>query len=123
VADIVNNRDIVMKSDGRAIRAFCYLADATAGFFTVLLRGGDAEAYNVGNAEAAISVLDLANTLVGLFPEKRLRVVTAAADRDPGYLPSPVSRNCPDTSKVRQLGWCAHTGIAEGFRRTIGSYA
>ena len=37
INDIVNNRDIVMKSDGSAIRAFCYVADAVTGFFTVLL--------------------------------------------------------------------------------------
>jgi len=123
VSDIVNNRDIRLKSDGRAIRAFCYLADATAGFFTVLLRGRDAEPYNVGNEGAAVSMLDLANTLVQLFPEKQLQVLREAESADPGYLPSPLSRNCPDTSKVRELGWAPRTSISEGFRRTVRSYA
>ncbi len=40
VADIVAGRDIVLKSDGSARRPFCYLADATVGFFKVLLQGG-----------------------------------------------------------------------------------
>jgi UDP-glucuronate decarboxylase len=68
VADIVNGRDIVMKSDGGAVRAFCYLADATAGFFTVLLKGACAQAYNVGNDEGRMSIADLAKELVGIFP-------------------------------------------------------
>ncbi len=122
VSDIISNRDIRLKSDGRAVRSFCYLADATAGFLTVLLRGQDAEAYNVGNEEATISMLDLANTLVGLFPEKRLRVLRETGRVAPGYLASPFSRNCPDTSKLRSLGWAPRTSIPEGFRRTIGSF-
>jgi nucleoside-diphosphate-sugar epimerase len=47
VADIVAGRDIVLKSDGSALRPFCYLADATVAFFTVLLSGKSGEAYNV----------------------------------------------------------------------------
>jgi nucleoside-diphosphate-sugar epimerase len=35
VSDIVHERNILMKSDGSARRAFCYIADATLGFFTV----------------------------------------------------------------------------------------
>ncbi|MBI3891533.1 MAG: NAD-dependent epimerase/dehydratase family protein, partial [Candidatus Wallbacteria bacterium] len=50
VADIVQGRDILLQSDGSALRAFCYLADATVGFFTVLLKGKVAEAYNIGNS-------------------------------------------------------------------------
>ena len=33
IADIVNNRNIIMKSDGLAMRSFCYLSDATIAFF------------------------------------------------------------------------------------------
>ena len=103
VADIVAGRDIVMKSDGRATRAFCYLADAAAGFFTVLLKGTSGEAYNVGNDKAESSILDLALRLVALFPEKDLRVVQQPVPTD-GYLQSKISRGCPEISRARALG-------------------
>ena len=48
VRDIVEERSIVVRSTGTASRAFCYLADATAGFFTVLLNGDNGVSYNVG---------------------------------------------------------------------------
>ena len=56
VADIVNRRDIVMKSDGLSERTFCYAADAMDGFLRVLLKGKAGETYNIGNMEAHSSV-------------------------------------------------------------------
>ncbi len=121
VADVIHGRDIVMRSDGRARRAFCYLADATQAFFSVLLKGVPGEAYNVGNEEGELSIMELAERLAALFPEKRLRVIRAGSDPE-GYLRSAISRSCPDTSKLRALGWRPATGIDEGFSRTIRSF-
>ena len=121
VADIVHGRDIVMKSSGSARRAFCYLADATLGFFTVLLKGENCEAYNVGNDQAEVSIMELAHCLARLFPRKTL-VIRQAPDQSSTYLPSTVSRNCPDISKIRALGWRPTTSIETGFRRTIESF-
>jgi UDP-glucuronate decarboxylase len=122
VSDVVNKRDIVMKSDGSAKRAFCYLSDATAGFFTVLLKGNDGEAYNVGNDKAELSIIDLANILVNLFPEKELKVIKKEEAEHGGYIKSKIIRSCPDISKIRTLGWEPIYSIEEGFKRTIGSF-
>lgn len=123
VADILNGRDIVMKSDGTARRAYCYLADAVRGFFTVLLKGQVGQAYNIGNDKAEVSVRELAQILAGLFPEQRRTIVKHASARAPGYLESRIERNCPDISKARRLGWEPTISVTEGFRRTIGSFA
>lgn len=120
VADIVARRDIVMKSAGLAERAFCYLSDATRGFFTILLRGEPGQAYNIGNPGGLTSIADLAETLTGLFPERGLRVRYEAPAG--GYLPSPIHRNCPDVTKAAALGWQPETTVPEGFRRTVASF-
>jgi nucleoside-diphosphate-sugar epimerase len=122
VADIVNNRDIIMKSDGSARRAFCYLTDAVQGFLTILLKGENGQAYNLGNPQGEISILELAVKLVDLFPEKGLKVLRQPIHDNPDYIPSQISRNCPDISKLLALGWQPQTSIEEGFKRTIGSF-
>jgi UDP-glucuronate decarboxylase len=122
VADIVNNNNIIMRSDGSAKRAFCYLADATLGFITVLIKGENGQAYNVGNENGEVSVLDLAERLAALFPDKGLHVIKHQAANREGYLKSAIARNCPDTSKIRALGWEPITPIESGFRRTIESF-
>lgn len=122
VADIVNCSDIIMKSDGKARRAFCYLADATVGFFSVLLNGVEGQAYNVGNDEAEISILDLAELLASMFPQRGTRVIQQESAPIPTYLKSNITRNCPDTSKIRALGWRPTTSIESGFKRTVESF-
>ena len=122
VRDVVDRRPIVLKSDGRATRAFCYLADATSAFFAVLLRGQLGQAYNVGNDQAEISIADLAELLVGLFPERNLAVVRQTRKANDPYLPSALERSCPDIALLRQLGWQPTTTLTEGFRRTVRSF-
>ena len=122
IGNIVEGRDIIMKSDGSASRAYCYLADATSGFLTVLLKGKNGEAYNVGNPSAEVSVLTLAKTLVTLFPEKNLEVLQTEVTRTGDYIPSKVSRTAPDISKLNELGWKPHWSLTDGFRRTVLSF-
>jgi nucleoside-diphosphate-sugar epimerase len=121
VSDIVNGRNIVMNSAGLAKRAFCYLADATEGFLRVLLNGESGKAYNIGSPDGELSILELAELLVKLFPEKKLQVVKNIPAKGQ-YLPSDILRNCPDISFAKQLGWQPVTSVKEGFRRTVQSY-
>ena len=122
VSDILNNRNIILKSDGSAMRAFCYIKDAVKGVFTVLLKGQDGKAYNVGNSNAEVSIFDLAKTLCTIFPEKKLEVIMDKNLKDKNYIESPIRRNSPDTTLINELGWSASTTILEGFKRTIESF-
>ena len=121
VADVVARRNIVMKSDGSARRPFLYLADATIAFFTILLTGADGEAYNVGS-EKETSVLELANLLCGMFPDRGCQVVRQERKKEDSYIASPTSGGHFDISKMRALGWGPVTPVEEGFRRTVESY-
>lgn len=120
VADVVSCRNIVLKSDGSAIRAFCYLADAVRAFFMVLLCGRPGQAYNVGNPMGVLSVLELSELLVGLCPG--LGVERRATPADAGYLKSPIARNVPNVEMLNMLGWTPKYLPKEGFARTIRSF-
>lgn len=121
--NVARNEHIVMNSDGTARRAFCYATDAVAGFFTVMLRGVPAQAYNVANETAELSVMEFADMLVGLFPEKALHVECRVAVDPAGYLRSTVNRIVPDTARLQALGWRAEVTPAQGFKRMIETLA
>lgn len=122
VASILRNKPIVLTSDGLATRAFCYSADAVAGFWKVLLEGESGESYNIGNPEGEISMRALGALLTGLYPEKQLTVSYVNRKAGDTYMPSDIMRGCPDIGKAAALGWKPRTTLTDGFRRTIESY-
>jgi nucleoside-diphosphate-sugar epimerase len=121
VCDIVNDRDIIMKSDGGASRDFCYLSDATVAFFKVLLSDKNGEAYNIANPLCNITILELAHKLVSLFPEKHLKVVQQERS-DKNYIVSKNIHHSFNTNKIQSLNWNPIIGIEDGFYRTILNY-
>lgn len=121
IGSILNNRDIELYSDGKAMRNFCYVADATLGFFTVMLKGKVGEVYNIAT-DQEISILDLAKLLTEkVFPERKLKVVMKA-DKSKNYLRMNFSRTATDISKAKALGWKLNFSLEEGFKRTVKSY-
>ena len=121
ISNIVNGQDITMNSDGSAVRAFCYIEDATLAFFSVLLKGQPGQAYNVGNDLGECSIIGLAEKLVSLYPHKGLKI-NRFEPKGNHYIKSLVSRIVPDISKIKALGWNPEFSIEKGFDRTINSY-
>ena len=122
VKNILQNAPIQLQSDGSAIRAFCYLTDATIGFIKVLLDGINGEAYNVGNPEGEKSILELAKILVNLPLNKNTEIKYLSTKNDNNYMKSPINRNSPNIDKMKDLGWNPKINVQEGFTRTIESY-
>jgi UDP-glucuronate decarboxylase len=124
--DILSGRDMVMLSDGAARRTFCYVADAVAGYYKILVKGRPGEAYNVGVETPEISMLQLAEKLADLGRELfgyRGRVVhQASADKD--YLVDNPNRRCPVITKARtELGYAPQVTLDEGLRRSLIWYS
>ncbi|HSG47748.1 MAG TPA: NAD-dependent epimerase/dehydratase family protein [Longimicrobiales bacterium] len=123
--DILAGRDIVMKSDGSPTRTFCYAADAVVGYYKVLLRGRNGEAYNIGVESPEISMRELADRLVGiagdLFGYTGRVVCQAEAHQD--YLVDNPNRRCPVITKARtELGYDPRIGIDDGLVRSMVWY-
>ncbi len=122
VRDIIEKRDIVMLSDGASRRSFCYIADAVAGYFTILLCGKNGEAYNVCNAREFYSIGELAEILTGLYPERNLKVIRRDREHSDNYVENSIANYIPpDMGKLEQLGWYAQYNVREGFKRVIES--
>jgi len=123
--DVMAGRDIVMLSDGRPMRTFCYAADAVVGYYKALVRGRPGEPYNVGIDRPEISMKDLAERVVttarDLF-DYRGRVVTGTSG-EVDYLVDNPNRRCPDMTKSgRELGYHPTILIDEGLRRSLTWY-
>jgi len=126
VRDVLANRDIVMLSDGRATRTFCYSADAITGYYKVLVRGKSGEAYNIGTETPEISMADLAGKIAALGKDLfgyTGKVITKAS-ADPDYLVDNPNRRCPIINKARtDLGFEPAVSLDEGLRRSMIWYS
>ena len=122
VSNVVNNQNIQMNSDGKQRRAFCYVSDAIAGFFTVLLKGQQATPYNIGNPSAALNIMELAEMLIQLYPEKEIEIKKTFSQNKDNYLQSTFDSVVPDISAASSLGWEPKVLPKDGFLRMIKSY-
>lgn len=121
MAAALAKKPLVLLSDGRATRAFCYVADFIAGMLSVLLAGDAGEAYNVGN-DQEVTVRTVAETVASIAAEPPLEVVFSAS-ADPEYLTDNPQRRCPVLAKVRRkTGYSPRFPLRAGLERTYRSY-
>jgi nucleoside-diphosphate-sugar epimerase len=124
--NILEGRDIVMLSDGSPKRTFCYVSDAVAGYFKILVRGRAGEPYNVGVETPEISVAGLAERMVALAHELfgyKGKVVRKSSS-DEQYLVDNPNRRSPVIAKARvELGFDPQIAIDDGLRRSLLWYA
>jgi UDP-glucuronate decarboxylase len=124
--DLFAGRDLVMLSDGSAKRTFCYVADAVAGYYKVLVKGRAGEAYNVGVERPEISMFELATKIVALGKELfgYAGKVVRQESADKEYLIDNPNRRCPVIEKARtDLGYDPQITLDEGLRRSVLWYS
>lgn len=123
--DLLRGDDLVMLSDGRPTRTFCYVADAIVGYVKILVRGRDGEPYNIGVSTPEISMAELAERMVGLgraaFGYRGQVVYRVSPEK--AYLVDNPNRRCPDISKaVAELDYEPRVALDEGLRRSLTWY-
>lgn len=120
---VLRGGPIVLFSDGRATRSFCYIRDAIAAIWRILLDGDRGEPYNVGNDQEEISVLDLAERMKAVSGDKDLEIQRRAS-HDPHYTTDNPQRRCPDLTKIRRKfpDWSPKVSLDEGLACTLRSY-
>lgn len=105
---------LIMQGTGQETRSFCYVDDAIRGTLLVAREGAPNSIYNVGN-EDEVEIRQLA------------RVVAAALGvdvelRTSELLAGSVGRRCPDTDRLRRLGYRQSVSLEQGVERCCSWY-
>ena len=108
--------NIILKSEGKQVRSYCYVADAASALLTLMLRGEAAEAYNIANPDCAVSIRRYAETLARLGGVKIVFDLPPESERM-GY--SQVTRAVLRAEKLISLGWQPRYSLEEGLHRTL----
>lgn len=115
----LEGKDIVLHSDGSAMRTYTYTADAINAAFLIMEKG-DSILYNVAAEANLISIRDLALLISRLIPNKDIKVVYGEDMSKMPYLPFELG--IMDTTAVREIGWRSRVNLEETFRRTMESF-
>lgn len=108
---------IVVHLPGTQTRSFCHVSDAVAGLLLALVFGRPAEAYNIGNDEQELSMIELAELFVEVTGGAAQVQYEGTPEHYPGIGPN---RRCPDLAKARaELGYRPRTMLREGLRELI----
>lgn len=118
--NVMQGKDLVLFSDGKPTRTFCYVADAVIGYYLVLVQGKKGEAYNIGNPKPEISMKDFAQLVADTSKDvlNYKGQVRFEIHNDPKYLTDNPQRRCPDIAKAQsQLNYKPEVDLKEGVSR------
>lgn len=117
----IEGKNIVLHTEGKTVRSYCYTMDAVTALLIILLKGSAGEAYNVTNMETAISIYDMAKLVCDLQPEAGISVEKDIPEdlASFGYNPEMVIRL--DSTKLQELGWKPTVDLQGMYKRLIAS--
>lgn len=114
----ISNTDIVLHTKGQSEGNYCYTRDCITGLLTILLKGKNAEAYNVSNPENHITIAEMANLVADKIAEGKIKVVfDIPKDNSFGYAAD--TRMKLNSDKLQELGWKPEVGLEDAYRRMI----
>lgn len=116
---VADGRDIVLHTEGRTCRCYCYIDDAVTAIQTLLEHGVPGEAYNVANPATYCSIREMAEMLCAAHPPTKV-VVDLVASEGMGYAPEFKMRL--STAKLEALGWTPRVGLMEAYGRLLASW-
>lgn len=107
---------LVLKSDGKQIRSYCYSLDCASAILSVLTCGISGEAYNISNRNSIISIRKMTEYLAKAGSvEVKLEL--------PSYIEknafNPMDNSSLESTKLESLGWSGIFSADEGLAHTV----
>lgn len=121
VVKALRGEKVPVYGDGMKSRTFCYISDATIGWFKALLSDHNNECFNIGYPEQEIKMKHLAEMVIALVENEKAEI--QMIDDKSGIYggESDPNRRCPDITKAKaMLGYEPRINLITGIKRFIG---
>lgn len=111
VSDVLHDRDIVIRGDGRTVRSYLDARDLAEWLFK-LLTGDFCGVYNVGS-DHAVTIRELAETVLHVSGKNLGLRILGKPD------PNPPHRYLPDISKAKKAGLLQTVPLEESLKKML----
>ena len=110
---VIQKKDIILHTEGKTIRTYCYTKDAIIAILFLLLYGEKGEAYNITNEETSVTIKELAELVCNIYADSGIKtIIDVPKDIEKfGYNPEMIIKL--NTNKINKLGWKATVGIKD----------
>ena len=119
IVSAIEGKEISIYGDGSQTRTFCYVSDATAGWFKALLSSQSERIFNIGHDDYEIPMKQLAEFIIGLAGNKQASIKMVEGGGVYGNKSDP-TRRLPDLKRSREiLGYNPKVNLIQGLQRFI----
>ena len=115
IRNVLEDKDIVLKSEGKAVRSYTYVADCVLGLLYILLNGENKNAYNIANKESITSIKHMAEIIAKIGNKK----VIMDIPKEISKIANPMECGVLNSDKLESLGWHGHFDLEKGYQHTI----
>lgn len=113
---VLNEEDIILKSDGALVRSHCYVVDAAMAILWILVCGENQNAYNIEDYESRENIRGVAECIANAGDKKIIFDLPDEIDKK-GF--SPVRKAVLNAEKIMRLGWKPITHLHDGTKKTL----
>ena len=116
IRNVLDDNDIVMKSNGKQLRSWCYVIDCVSALLYILLKGEKGQAYNIADKNSCVTIRELAE-MIASIEGKKVNMIVPTDTESKGY--NVVTNSVFSTTKLESLGWSVNGSMDEKLRKTI----
>lgn len=114
--DVLEGRDILMKSAGSQLRSYCYVLDCASGILAVLLNGQTGKAYNISNRNSVVTIRQMAQAFADVSGRSLVFEDPTDAEKRSFNL---MDNSALDASSLEALGWYGIFDMTTGAEATL----
>lgn len=116
IRNALAGENIILKSEGKQKRSYCYVVDAVSAIFEVLFNGTKGEVYNVSNENSVATIAEVAEKCAEFAGTKIVFDLPNKIEKK-GFSET---HNCVlDNTKLKNLGWNGMYSLSKGLRETF----
>ena len=115
---VIENKNIVLKTEGKTKRPVLYTKDALTAILTVLKNGLKGETYTAANPETFVTIKEIAQMIADKIAGGKIKVLFDI-ENPAEYAPNLNLNLNLNVEKLSSIGWKPSVGLEEAYRRMI----
>ena len=114
--DAAAGKNIVMKSEGKQLRSYCYICDGVSSVFEVLINGESGAAYNISNPSSVCTIREMAECISREANVQLLFDLPTETEKM-GY--NLMENSSVDSTALEALGWKGSFDLETGIKHSL----